>query len=107
MERVGAGHGATQWEFVATLWRWREGSWHFVTVPPDVSDEVDAVVGDATGGFGSVRVDVTLGASRWSTSLFPSTEQAAYVLPVKKQVRTAERVGEGDRVSVRLRLAGR
>ncbi len=97
---------ATQWTFAATLWRWREGSWHFVTVPQDVSDEVDAVVGDATGGFGSVRVEVTVGASTWSTSLFPSTEQAAFVLPVKKQVRTAEGVGEGDVVHVALRLAG-
>jgi hypothetical protein len=97
----------TRWEFTAALWRWREGSWHFVTVPQDVSDEVDAVVGDATGGFGSVQVEVTLGGSTWSTSVFPSTEQAAYVLPVKKQVRTAEGLAEGDEVRVGLRLTGR
>ncbi len=98
---------ARQWEFTAPLWRWREGSWHFVTVPQDVSDEVDDVVGDATGGFGSVRVEVTVGGSTWSTSVFPSSEQAAYVLPVKKQVRTAEGLEEGDEVRVGLRLTGR
>ena len=95
------------WTFTAPLWRWKEGSWHFVTVPEDVSDEVDAVVGDATGGFGSVCVDVTVGGSTWSTSLFPSTEQAAYVLPVKKQVRQAEQAVEGDDLTVVIRLAGR
>ncbi len=104
---AGAGRGATQWEFTSTLWRWQEGAWHFVTVPEGVSDEVDAVVGDATGGFGSVRVEVSLGRSVWATSLFPSTERAAYVLPVKKQVRTAEGVGEGDEVRVGIRLVGR
>ena len=104
---AGARGGTIQWTFAALLWRWRDGSWHFVTVPHDVSDEVDAAVGDATGGFGSVRVEVTLGGSTWSTSLFPSTEQAAYVLPVKKQVRTAEGLRDGDEVRVGLRLARR
>jgi hypothetical protein len=98
---------APAWVFTTRLWRWREGSWHFVTVPQDLSDEVDALVGDATGGFGSVRVHVTIGGSRWSTSLFPSAEAAAYVLPVKKAVRLAEGLAEGDETTVGIRLAGR
>lgn len=93
-----------QWRFTAPLWRWRDGSWHFVTVPEEISDEVDAAVGDATGGFGSVRVEVTLGPSVWRTSLFPSSEHRAYVLPVKKAVRTAAGVGEGDSPDLEIRL---
>jgi hypothetical protein len=96
-----AGH---EWRFTVPLWRWRDGSWHFVTVPQDVSDEVDQVVGDATGGFGSVRVEVTVGTTVWRTSLFPSTEQAAYVLPVKKAVRRAEGLVEGGAAHVTIRL---
>ncbi|MBM6401987.1 DUF1905 domain-containing protein [Phycicoccus sonneratiae] len=95
---------AQGWSFSAPLWRWREGSWHFVTVPQAVSDEVDEAVGDATGGFGSVRVEVTVGATVWRTSLFPSTEEAAYVLPVKKAVRTAEGLLEGEPAQVTVRL---
>ncbi|GIL36911.1 hypothetical protein PDTK01_29860 [Phycicoccus sp. DTK01] len=94
------------WSFEATLWRWRDGSWHFVTVPAQVSDEVDEAVGDATGGFGSVRVRVRVGGTTWLTSLFPSAEQAAYVLPVKKAVRAAEGLAEGGAVRVVLTLAG-
>jgi hypothetical protein len=101
------GTARTSWEFAARLWRWRDGSWHFVTVPEDVSDEVDGVVGDRAGGFGSVRVEVAVGRTVWSTSLFPSAEQAAYVLPVKKAVRAAEGLVEGDEVMVRVRLGGR
>ncbi|MGG5260235.1 DUF1905 domain-containing protein [Phycicoccus avicenniae] len=99
-----SGRHPGEWRFSAPLWRWREGSWHFVTVPQDVSDEVDALVGDATGGFGSVRVEVTVGATTWRTSLFPSSEEAAYVLPVKKAVRSAEGWAEGEPAQVGIRV---
>lgn len=95
------------WTFTTSLWQWKGGAWRFVTVPEHVSDEVDEVVGDATGGFGSVRVEVTVGSTTWLTSLFPSTEQGAYVLPVKKAVRTAEGVGDDDPLEVTIRLVGR
>ena len=95
------------WTFTAPVWRWREGSWRFVTVPEDVSDEVDAVVGDATGGFGSVRVEVSVGASVWRTSLFPSSSAAAYVLPLKKAVRVAEGLADDDPAEVTIRLVDR
>lgn len=90
------------YEFESILWRWREdGTWHFLTVPEDVSDEID----DRTAvraGFGSVKVEVTIGTSTWRTSLFPSKEAGAFVLPVKKAVRVAQECGEGDQVRVRL-----
>jgi len=95
------------WSFSAPVWRWREGSWRFVTVPEGVSDEVDEAVGDLTGGFGSVRVEVTVGSTTWSTSLFPSAEAGAYVLPVKKAVRVAEGLGDDDVAQVSIRLAAR
>ena len=93
------------WSFTALLWR--EGAWHFATVPEDVSDEVDEVVGDATGGFGSVRVEVTLGRSVWRTSLFPSAQVGAYVLPVKKAVRTSEGLDDGAAADLTIRLVER
>ena len=95
------------WTFTAPVWRWREGSWRFVTLPEEVSDEVDEVVGDATGGFGSVRVEVTVGGSVWRTSLFPSSSAAAYVLPVKKAVRVAEGLADDDAAEVTIRLVDR
>ena len=98
---------AQQWSFRAPVWQWREGSWRFVTVPEAVSDEVDEAVGDSTGGFGSVRVEVTVGRTVWRTSLFPSAEEGAYVLPVKKAVRVAEGLGDDDVAEVTIRLVDR
>jgi hypothetical protein len=55
-----------------------------------------------TGGFGSVRVDVVVGSSQWSTSLFPDSREGTYLLPVKKAVRLAEDLDEGADVAVTL-----
>jgi hypothetical protein len=92
-------------EFDAQLWVWdarRDDTWTFVTLPVDASDEIrDRVT--ATGprrGFGSVRVRATIGRTTWTTSVFPDAASGAYVLPVKRAVRTAEALGEGDVASV-------
>ena len=92
--------------FEAELWLWQgDGAWHFVTVPSDVSDEIEGRTSSLERrGFGSVRVRVTVGSTTWSTSVFPDKQREAYVLPVKKDVRTREGVAAGDRVSVQLEL---
>ena len=93
--------------FDAELWLSSvEGSWVFLTVPEDISDEIEDGV-PTKGGFGSVKVEVTIGETSWSTSLFPDSKAGAYILPVKKAVRTAESVDIGDRVTVTLRPIGR
>jgi hypothetical protein len=81
-----------------------DAAWHFVTVPADVSDDIEARTAEHRRGFGSARVRVTVGGTTWTTSVFPDTKRQAYVLPVKKQVRSAEHVAAGDMVSVSLAL---
>lgn len=91
--------------FEAELWLHAgEAAWHFVTVPDDVSDDIEAQSEGSARGFGSVRVEVTVGRTTWSTSVFPDSKRGAYVLPVKKSVRTAEGLADGDPVVVELRL---
>lgn len=89
-------------EFDAELWLHDSGSWHFVSVPEDIADDIEAMFGHRAAGFGSLRVDVTVGSSTWQTSVFPDTKRATYVLPVKKAVRTAERFEVGANARVRL-----
>ena len=101
--------GVTSYDFAAPLWRWdakdeeTSGAWYFVSLPFDVSDEIEATAGPGKG-FGSVRVEVTIGGSTWRTSVFPSTVEKTYVLPVKKAVRQAEGLDEGSEAAVRLSL---
>jgi hypothetical protein len=97
---------APTYRFSAPLWLHSgQAAWHFVTLPHDVSDEIDEVTSPTRRGFGSVRVAVTIGSTTWQTSVFPDTKAASYVLPVKKPVRTNEDLDVGDRVTVTLRLA--
>jgi hypothetical protein len=94
------------YEFDAELWLWqaRTDSWTFLSLPTDVADEVLDRVGTSARGFGSVRVEVTVGRTTWRTSVFPDSSVATYVLPVKKAVRVAEGIEAGDTARVRLRL---
>ena len=54
-------------------------------------------------GFGSVKVNVNVGESRWSTSVFPPKE-GGWFLPVKKAICRAEGLAAGDAVAVRIEL---
>lgn len=93
-----------EYRFAAPLWEYGgEASWVFVTVPRDQSDDIADQV-EWRPGFGSVRVAVRIGDTEWATSLFPSKELSAYVLPVKRAVRLREGVDVGDTVTVSLRL---
>lgn len=90
--------------FSSSLWEHGgEASWVFLTVPVAESDVIAELVRPKPG-FGSVRVEVRIGSTQLSTSLFPSKELAAYVLPVKRAVRDAESLVIGDTVSVSIRI---
>jgi len=94
-------------EFDATLWLWdarRDDSWTFVSLPADVSEEIRELAIEPRRGFGSLRVRVTIGATTWTTSIFPDSKQDCYVLPVKKAVRRAEKLDAGETTTVTIEL---
>ena|SRR5918995_4472125 len=97
----------------APLWLWTggQGSWHFLTIPEDQAIEIRAHnFGSSRRGFGSVRVEATIGPSTssgqavsWRTSVFPQ-KSAGYILPVKADVRRRAGIAAGDEVTVELEL---
>ena len=93
--------------FAARLWEHapdQPGSWHFITVPSGVADDIRAEAGPPRG-FGSVRVEARIGGTAWRTSLFPDSASESFVLPVKQAVRLAEHLEAGSRCQVVLRLS--
>ncbi|MGN6127917.1 MAG: DUF1905 domain-containing protein [Humibacter sp.] len=88
-----------RYEFESTLFPWdarRHDAWVFARLPEDVSAEIhDAPHPPA--GFGSVKVEATLGSSRWSTSVFPERD-GSFVIAIKKAIRKREGVDVGDTV---------
>jgi hypothetical protein len=93
------------YRFQAALWKWNGGgasAWYFVTAPFDVSDDIEERTAHVRRGFGAVKVRVRIGATTWETSLFPSAQAEAYVLPVKAAVRRSESIADGDDITVEL-----
>ncbi len=76
--------------------------WVFVSLPHELSDAIRAMPRPPKPGFGSIRVEVTISATTWRTSIFPEKNEGPYVLPVKKAVRAAEGAEIGDELEVTL-----
>jgi hypothetical protein len=87
----------------APLWLWsgEGGSWHFLTIPEEQALEFRAESLARRSGFGSVRVEATINAITWRTSVVPQTS-GGYILPVKAKVRRDAGIAAGDEVTLRL-----
>ncbi|MBI5959767.1 MAG: DUF1905 domain-containing protein [Chloroflexi bacterium] len=90
-------------EFTGKIWFWRgPAPWFFVTVPAEPSRDLKAISGLVTYGWGVIPVHVRIGKTEWQTSLFPKDDH--YLVPIKASVRKAERLEEGDEVTVWLEV---
>lgn len=92
-----------RFSFTAEVWE-HDGpaAWHFVSLPEADADDIEEMYGHDAKGFGSIRVEVTIGATTWATSIFPDSKRGTYVLPVKKAVRAAEDIEAGSMADVSL-----
>jgi hypothetical protein len=91
----------------APIWQWRPekpsaASWYFLTIEGPAAAEIRNAAGGRKGGFGSIKVNATLGRTTWQTSLFPHKESGGFILPMKAAVRKAEGVDVGDMVTVQI-----
>jgi hypothetical protein len=90
-------------EFDGEVWFWRgPAPWYFISVPAEHAEALSAVSRFVSYGWGMIPVTVRVGATAWTTSLFP--KDGSYVLPVKAAVRHAEGLDEGSRATVQLAI---
>ena len=99
------------WDFTGALWLWRgkakdgtptSTAWHFVTIDGAVADAIRAASPGRSAAWGSVYVNVSIGETRWQTSVFPSKDVRGYLLPIKAVVRKAQKLVEGDMVTLQI-----
>ncbi|MCC6497760.1 MAG: DUF1905 domain-containing protein [Propionibacteriaceae bacterium] len=92
-----------EFEFTASVIEWRgPAPFFFAVVPTAESEEIGALSGAITYGWGAIPVAARIGGLSFTTSLFP--KDGAYLLPLKVAVREATGVQLGDRVPVKLGL---
>jgi hypothetical protein len=92
--------------FTARLIEWRgPAPFVFAPIPDELTAEVRYAAHEASYGWGCVPVTATIGATTFTTSLFP--RNGGYLLPVKVAVQRAEGISVGDDVAVTLEIATR
>ena len=91
-------------EFEGEVWSWRgPAPYHFVSVPAEECADLAEAAAAVSHGWGMIPVTVTVGATEWTTSLWP--KDGGYVVPLKDRIRAAEAIELGDTVAVRLDVA--
>lgn len=89
--------------FDGKIWYWRgPAPFHFVTVPEEQSQDLKAISGFVTYGWGMIPVRVRLGQTEWKTSLWP--KDGHYIVPIKDSVRKAENLAVDDEVTILLQV---
>lgn len=87
--------------FDGEIWYWRgPAPFHFVTVPEELRTDLLAVSKIVSYGWGMIPASVTVGATTWTTSLFP--KNGGYIVPIRDFVRRDEGIDDGDTVTVKL-----
>jgi hypothetical protein len=90
-------------EFNGKIWFWKgPAPYYFITVPAEQCRDLKAISGLVTYGWGMIPVHVRIGQTEWKTSLFP--KDGLYIVPIKLSVQKAEKLEEGDEVTVRLEV---
>ncbi len=87
------------YKFKAKVWPWGDvGSWWFVNVPEKICKEIRSKYPK-----GMVRINVSLGKSKYDSALFPnknSKGEFGYLLSIRKKVRQKEEILENDTITV-------
>ncbi len=92
-------------EFSGSVFQWRgPAPYYYVAVPDDESEDIRDIATAVTYGWGVIPVEVTIGDTVWTTSLFP--KDGCYLVPLKDKVRRAEAIDDGDVIDLRVVIAG-
>lgn len=88
-------------EFNGEIIYWRgPAPWYFVPIPDEESSQIRRISRIVTYGWGVIPVHVQIGKTQFQTSLFP--KEGRYLVPIKANVRKAEKLEEGDTVTIQL-----
>lgn len=89
--------------FSAEVVEWRgPAPFHFVVAPPAEGEWLTEIMRDVTYGWGMIPVTGRVGATTFTTSLWP--RRGTWWVPLKDAVRRAEGIELGDVITVELSI---
>ena len=96
---------ANQFKMKSKVWVYPGmAAWRFLSLPKKQSAQIKKVFGGLARGWGSLPVKVTVGTTRWETSIFPDKKSGSYLLPLKAEVRKKEGIKDGNNVIFEIQL---
>jgi len=98
-----------QYTFSGVIKQWlgSKSTWHYVPLPLTMSDEINTLRQyhqSKRRGWGAVKVEATIGALAWQTSIFPAFDQGCYALFLKADIRKQAALRVDDTVTLQLTL---
>jgi hypothetical protein len=93
-----------EFSFTGEVIEWRgPAPFLFLPMPEDESDLLFEMLGALSYGWGCIAATVTIGGTRFSTSLMP--RHGRFLVPVKVVVQRAEHVALGSEVAATVEVA--
>jgi hypothetical protein len=84
-------------EFEAKLWQYTsKGGWYFLSIPPHISMEIRSIFKSEEEGWGRLKTKATIHTFSWDTSIWFSSKDKMYLLPVKSEIRKKAQLIAGD-----------
>lgn len=80
------------------------GGWRFLVLPKKESALIREKFKGQARGWGSLPVSVSIKNTKWKTSIFPDKKSGMYLLPLKLQIRRAEKIVDDDVVNFEIAL---
>lgn len=95
------------YDFTTTVWTYFNGksTYYLASLPPKVGRAIHGLrKGVPRRGWGSVPVTLTIGNTRWNSSIFPESGKQSYLFLINAKVRKAEAIVDEGRIRVTLTL---
>ncbi|MEY3677190.1 MAG: hypothetical protein RL351_417 [Actinomycetota bacterium] len=93
--------------FQGKVFRWAANeAFYLVSLPAEFSAEIKEISEGLTNGFGSLKVEASIGTTVWRTSIFPDSKTGLFDLPLKAAVRKANDLEVGSTTEVQLEVLG-
>lgn len=90
-------NGQIKYEFEAEMWKSDvPGSWHFVSLPKDISDEIRESLGWQEEGWGRMKAVAQIGSVQWESAIWFDSKSKVYLLPVKAEIRKKTKLKLND-----------
>ena len=85
--------GKLQYEFSGQTWQHAgAGGWYFISLPVELAKEIRENLKDEEEGWGRLKVHAKIGKSEWKTAIWFDTKHDTYLLPLKAEIRKAEKI---------------